>query len=363
VRALLPVLARLVVLLAGSVGVSGCETSQAPATGEAVPEEPPAQPADPTRFSAERAFGDLRALVAIGPRVSGTEGAERARAYLRGELAAQGFEVVEIDAQRRTEGAPETPLRHLSVTLPGASPDRFLLVAPYDTSRFTSFEFVGANDGASGAAVLLELARVLKVRQLPYTTQLVFLDGEGRADGEGEGEALERWRGSAALAGRMRENGELEGIRLLVAFHQVCDAELRIARDLSSNRVHREEFFKAARRIGRPDGFPTDRGFETVAASHDAFREAGVRGALVISDTRYGGDTVPGAFAETADDTPEHCAPESLEVVGAVTLEALDTIGRRLAKIDRFTRSPLADAEAAAAERPSTGEDDAAQLP
>jgi hypothetical protein len=256
----------------------------------------------------------------------------------------------------------EATLRHLSVTLPGASPDRFLLMAPYDSSRFASFEFVGANDGASSAALLLELARVLKARSLPYTTQLVFLDGEGRADGDGEGPTRERWYGSAGLAERMREAGELEGIRLLVAFHQVCDADLHIARDLSSHRVHREEFFKAARRLGRPGPFPTDRGFETVDASDDAFRERGVRAVVALSDTHYGGDAAPGAFAESADDTVERCAPESLEAVGVVTLEALATIGRRLAKIDRFTRSPLAEAEAAADEA-SAGDGEPAQLP
>jgi hypothetical protein len=355
VRAPLPVLARLVVLLAGSVGLGGCGTAQAPTSGEAVSEPPSPPPADPTRFSAERAFADLRALAEIGPRVSGTDGAEQARVYLRSQLVAGGLEVVEIETLRRIEGVAETTLRHLSVTLPGASPDRFLLVAPYDTSRFSSFAFAGANDGASGAALLLELARVLKARPLAYTTQLVFLDGEGRPDGEGEGPAHSRWHGSAGLAERMREGAELEDIRLLVAFHQVGDADLHVARDLSSHRVHREEFFKAARRIGRPAPFPTDRGFETVDASHAAFRERGVREVVAISDTRYGGDAVPGALSETADDTAERCAPESLEAVGVVTLEALDAIGRRLAKIDRFTRSPLAEAEAAA-ERPAAAE-------
>jgi hypothetical protein len=349
VRAPLPFLARLIVLLAGSAALLGCGTGQTPASGEVASD----QPSDPTRFSAERAFGDLRALAGIGPRVSGTPGAEQARNYLRGELTAQGLEVVEIETQRRIEGIPEVTLHHVSVTLPGVSPDRFLLVTPYDTSRFSSFEFVGANDGASGAALLLELARVLKTRALPYTTQLVFLDGEGRADGDGDGPAHERWHGSAGLAERMRESGELEKIRLLVAFHQVCDADLHIARDLSSHRVHREEFFKAARRIGRPGPFQTDQGYETVAASHDAFRERGVRPVVALSDTRYGGDAVPGTFAETADDTVERCAPESLEAVGVVTLEALDTIGRRLAKIDRFTRSPLSEAEAAAERTPA----------
>ena len=82
----------------------------------------------------------------------------------------------------------------------------------------------------------------------------------------------------------------------------------------------------------------------------------GVRASVALVDTRYGGDEPPGAYAETAEDVPAHCAPESLESVGIVALEALGTIGRRLEKIDRFARSPLAEVEptvrAAPAEEP-----------
>jgi hypothetical protein len=292
----------------------------------------------------------MQALVAFGPRVSGTAGAALARGYLSSELEKIGAEVREIETLRRIEGLEDLTLQHVSAVLPGASPRILMLVAPYDSSRFGSFEFVGANDRASGAALLLELARVLSTRSLPYTTQLLFLDGEGRADGDSEGPAAKRWHGSTGVAEQMHEAGELERIRVLVAFHQVCDADLRIARDLFSHRMHREEFFKAARRVGRLEFFPTDKGFESLEASHRAFRERGVRGAVAIADTRYGGDAVPGAFSESAEDTLEHCSPESLESVGVVALEALDTIGRRLAKIDRFIRAPLAEVEPALAQ-------------
>lgn len=341
-----PILAALILLLAlGEAWLAGCETSQAPASP---PEEmlPPLETLPPPLdvFSGERAWADLAAL-ASGPRVSGTTGADRARDYLRTQLSELGLEVTEIETTRHVEGLPELTLRHLTARLPGASPRIFLLVAPYDSSRFSDFTFVGANDGASAAALLLELGRVLSTRKLPYTVELLFLDGEGRADGDTDGPGAVRWHGSAGVAEQMRESGELEEIRVLVAFHQVCDADLRIARDLASHRMHREEFFKAAQRVGRPDAFPTHLGFESPTASHTAFRERGVRASVAITDTRYGGDTAPGAYAESAEDTLEHCSPDSLETVGVIALEALDTIGRRLARIDRFTRSPLAEIE------------------
>lgn len=343
----------LLVALVGA-GLVACESApEPPVRALDEPAEPPPPP--PDVFSAARAWEDLEALVALGPRVAGTGGGERARAYLRGRLEAAGLEVEEIATVRTVPDRGDVVLRHLAVTLPGASPQLFVLLAPYDSSDLRGFDFVGANDGASGAALLLELARVLDARSLPYTTRIVFVDGEGRIESDGDAAAVERWTGSEALAEHMEAQGELDRIRLLVALHQVCDADLRIARDLSSHRMHREEFFRAAERLGRVDAFPRDQGFESVEAGHLAFRERGVRPALALVDTRYGGDAVPGVFSETPDDTLAHCAPESLAAVGVVMLDALETIGRRLAKIDRFARTPLSGVE----DVEETGEDGA----
>ena len=99
-------------------------------------------PSDPgsSRFSADRAWQDMVSLVGFGPRVTGSEGAEQARAYIRGELEAMGAEVIE----RRLEisGADGAPLEavHLTGVLAGASDDVFMLAAPYDTFPFESFE-------------------------------------------------------------------------------------------------------------------------------------------------------------------------------------------------------------------------------
>lgn len=357
-----------------ALGPLGCGSSghlpPAAATLDA-PEEEGASAApkpDLSRFSAARAWADLGALVAIGPRVSGTPGAARARDYLRSQLEKAGLEVEVVETPRlgapppaappgpgdggagAGAGAVAEPFRHLSVQIPGASPAEFVLMTPYDSGRIAGVEFVGANDGASGAALLLELARVLSQRDLPYTVRLLFVDGEGGADPLDGETVIARWQGSESLAAEMARAGALDGVRLLVVFHQVCDADLRIARDLSSHRMYREEFFRAAGRLGRPGAFPRDQGFESVEIGHLAFRDQGLRSAVAIADTRYGGDSAPGIFARTADDTIEHCAPESLEVVGAVTLDALDTIAGRLAKIDRFARSPITEVEALASE-------------
>ena len=74
----------------------------------------------------------------------------------------------------------------------------------------------------------------------------------------------------------MEQEGLLSSIRLLVAMNRVCDAEIRIARDLGSHRHHREEFWKAASALGGSDAFPPGQGFESVQASHRAFADRGV---------------------------------------------------------------------------------------
>lgn len=295
------------------------------------------------QFSEQRAWADLQALTAVGPRPTGSKGSRQARLYLREQLAKlDGVQAQELATPVDVEGLGRVDLRHVVANVPGPSPDLFVLVAPYDSSRIEGISFVGANDGASGAAVVLELVRVLSHRGLPYSLRALFLDGEGRL-GRGEGANAElRGLGSRTMAARMAEAGELAHVRLLVAFNRVCDADLRIARDIGSHRMHREEFWKAAARQGHEDAFVPAQPFESLQESHVAFRERGVRPVVAIADSAFGGDAPPGIYADTEQDDLAHCAPQSLATVGQVSLEAIETIAARLAKIDRFTRSPLA---------------------
>ena len=210
-----------------------------------------------------------------------------------------------------------------------------LLVAPFDTRSSDDTEFVCANDGASGAAVVLELAQAIVSDPFPYATQIVFVDGETPFLSEGTGRRY-RGVGRDGLATRIQEEGT-SGIRLMVFLNRVGDANLRIARDLMSERVYREEFWKAAADLGRDDAFPSDARFENSGVDHQSFLLIGFRRIVSIVDSRNGDDQPPGRYADTADDTIGRCSPDSLETVGVVVLEALDSIAQRLLKIDRFT--------------------------
>lgn len=310
------------------------------------PPPPPVEVAEPPGdvFSRDLAWGDLEFLAALGPRPPGSDAAAGARRHLRDRLEGWGIEVRDVATELEVEDGAKLVLDHLVATIPGRSADRFVLVAPYDSGEYADFAFRGVNDGASGAALLVEVARVLAGRELPYTIDFVWLAGEGRLGRALGADSDLRWLGSASLAEQWRSEGRLDGIRLLVSFNRVCDADLQIARDLRSHRTHREEFWRSARRLGRASAFPPDAPFESVDSSHTAFERSGLRRVVAIEDDAFGGDEPPGLHAGEGDSI-EHCSAASLEAVGVVALEALETIARRLAKIDRFARAPTAEPE------------------
>jgi hypothetical protein len=361
-------------LAAACLGLVGCVGGRrTPETDAAAATRDTAAP-----FSAERAWTHLQALTGLGPRPSGSVAAQEAREYLRSRLEAAGAEVwgltfssdmLRAGAAAGTEplagvaaagdptvdavedgdptthvaaGAPEdasdgeraTVLHHLVARLPGDfSPDSILLLAHYDTADWVGN--VGANDGASGPAVLLELARQIGERPLPYATEIVLLDGEMRIDPARPD--VPELLGSRLLAFHLERAGTLDRIRMALVFRRVCDADLQIPRDLHSHRLYRDLLYRTAQRIGAGDVFDGRSGFVETASSHLPFFGVGFDRIVSIMDPWYGAQEQPGPHWGTAEDTPERCSPESLGTVGRVAHTALRDISAKLAKIDRVT--------------------------
>lgn len=316
-----------------------------------VPQTPlPPGPVLPEAMAVGSAWSYLEALSAVGPRVSGSAGAERARSLIAGRLTSLGIRVGDdlplppppaeasgapaaaaAKAEPAAQAGPEP--RNLVGVIPGASQELILLVAPYDSPPSEVPGSIGANDGASGAAVLLALAGALVEAPLPYTTWLLFLDGEAAGP-----DATNALRGSSAAARRLALSGYAQRVRLLLVLNRVCDQDLHIARDLLSNRAYREEFWRAAQRLGYRELFEQER-FEQPQASHWPFLQAGVRSVALV-DTSVAGADPSGPPSASPPDDLAHCSPQSLASVAAVALDALEAISRRLAKIDRFSAAP-----------------------
>ena len=114
-------------------------------------------------FDCERAFADVRRLVAFGPRPSGSEALGRIREFIVAELRTAGATVVRDTFTASTPLGP-IPMSNIVAKIPGDSSTVVIIAGHYDTKR-TNFPFVEANDGGSSAAFLLEMARVLARRR------------------------------------------------------------------------------------------------------------------------------------------------------------------------------------------------------
>jgi hypothetical protein len=270
------------------------------------------------RFDGNAAFEHLRRVVAIGPRPAGSPQIDQTRRYLREQLATLGITVTEQAWDDRTPAGP-VHMVNLMATIPGASRDRLIIAGHYDTKRFTEFRFVGANDGGSSAAFLLEMARVLKERQSPFTIELLFLDGE---EAVVEWEGTDRVYGSRHYVEAARRGGSLASIKALVLVDMIADRDLELKRDLNSSPWLTQIIWSAARERGLGRFFVNDA--TAIEDDHLPFLEAGVP-AVDLIDLDY-------PAWHTADDTLEAVSARSLQVVGDVLLAALPRIEQQLGR-------------------------------
>ena len=195
----------------------------------------------PNRFDSERAWGILKYQVNLGERPAGSRASRRLAAYIRRRLPNSSYQ--------RVPGG----LRNVIGRVPGREEGRIVLVgAHYDTKDIRGF--VGANDGASGTAVALRLAREIKPRTIDPTLLFVFFDGEesprGAADHEFEEKGL---RGSKVAARRYA--GRVDSMVLL---DFVGDRDLSIPREAYSDETLWATLRAAASRAGAGGTFPAE---------------------------------------------------------------------------------------------------------
>jgi glutaminyl-peptide cyclotransferase len=266
-------------------------------------------------FDPQRAFRDLRAQVAIGPRPTGSTGSRREVRLIVDRLRAAGIRSVRV----------QRPYRNVVARIPGAEPGTVVVGAHFDTKEIPGF--VGANDGASGVAVVLELARTLPPHLEGPSMDLVFFDAEEAPRGssfENGGDRGSRQFVRYARAGRRQGSPELASIRAMVLFDMVGDCDLQVPREANSDPALYGEFAEAAE-----DQAGSATPFEGEAAGviddHTPFLEAGVP-AVDLIDFNYGPGPSPGAWWHTREDNLAHVCAESLGAVGVPALAALPEI-------------------------------------
>jgi len=254
-------------------------------------------------------------MVAIGPRPAGSAAIEQTRKYINAQLAAIGLKTV-VQAWDDQTPLGQVHMVNLIATIPGAGANRIAITGHYDTKLFRDVRFVGASDGGSSAAFLIELARVLKARKNALTIDIVFLDGE---------EAVVEWRGNdhtygsrhyVDLAQRART---LASLKAMILVDMIGDRDLGIRRDANSTRWLTDIVWSAAARLKFENYFlPAT---TTIEDDHLPFLAAGVPSVDII-DLDYDA-------WHTQRDTLDAVSARSLQVVGDVLLAALPQIEAR----------------------------------
>lgn len=272
-------------------------------------------PAAP-HFDSSRAWTDLRQVVSIGPRPAGSPAIEQTRRYIKAELAKVNVAVTE-QAWDDTTPAGTVHMVNLIATIPGASKDRIVIAGHFDTKRYREFRFVGANDGGSSTAFLIEMARVLKARRNPLTIELLFLDGE---EAVGEWQGTDHTYGSRHYVQVGRRDGSLASLKALLLVDMIADRDLRIRRDMNSTPWLNDIVWNAARSQNQSQHFLNER--TEIEDDHLPFTEVGIP-ALDIIDLEYDAWHTP-------LDTLDAVSAGSLQVVGDVLLAALPQIEQRL---------------------------------
>ena len=286
------------------------------ATGVCVALPALSRSAEPPGFNGGRAFEDLKHLVAFGPRPSGSPALVQTRQWMIHELRSAGVQVEGDSFAGNTPIGP-IPMTNLIAKFPGSRRETVIVAGHYDTKRFDNFKFVGANDGGSSAALLMELARVLAGRQHALNYWLVFFDGE---EAVGEWSATDSVYGSRHLVEELSASGELSRIEALILVDMIGYTQLRIPREYNSTPWLTNLVFDVAQRLGYSKYFVNSR--DAADDDHMPFIRAGVS-AVDLIDLDYGPNQ---SYWHTAQDTLDHCSPLSLTIVGRVVAASLEDL-------------------------------------
>jgi glutaminyl-peptide cyclotransferase len=321
------------ILLACVVTMLACDRAKDTAQGQ-TPQLPapanapgpaltlPPDSGPPPTFDGERAMQYAKEIVKFGPRPLGSANHKKVEEYLASRLKG---DQVEDDVFTADTPEGKFPVHNIIAKYPGTKDGIVVVASHYDTNYpLRSTPYVGANDGASSSALLLELANQLrgKTRQ-GYSVWLVWDDAEEAIKPDTEIPFMDdSLYGINHVAEKWQADGTLKKIKAFLLADMIGDADLNIDRDLNSTSWLEDVVGEAAKRLGYQSHF-----FERnnqVSDDHLPFMKRGVPCADLI-DFSYGYNNV---FWHTPQDTVDKLSPKSLEIVGGVVLETLHILDK-----------------------------------
>jgi hypothetical protein len=260
----------------------------------------PSPPAPPSRFDEHAAWSLIELQVDVGQRPAGSAQLRRVAVRLRDRMPGGRFEAI--------PGQPG--LRNIVARLPGRRPG-IVVGAHYDT-LVKPKGFVGANNGAAGSAIVVELSRVMSRMRRPQGARevtFVLFDGEEPPSGLPEEDpdfANSGLRGSRAFV--QAHPGQTSHMILL---DYVGNRGLRLPREATSDVSLWSDLRAAAKAVGAQAVFPDETG-TAIIDDHTPFLQAGVP-AIDLIDWSYPGHSL--------QDGIDKLSPKAVDAVGETVLE------------------------------------------
>jgi len=302
------------------LALAGCKSKDAPgdasrepvvrASAKKPPQLPDADTPPPEKtdgFDGKLAFEHVVKQVDFGPRPSGSHANAETQDYIRMQLSADACKV-ETDAFNAQTPAGIISMKNILVKIPGDKPGIILLGTHFDTKNLDNF--VGADDGGSSTAVMLELARLLCAQTGRYAVWIAFFDGE---------EAVQQWSdtdsryGSREMAAKFAMSGDLPKIKAFLLADIVGTRLLRFKRELNSTKALTDMVWATAARLGYSAIFVNEAA--AIEDDHLSFLKRGVPSVDVIDLE------IP--YWHTPMDTIDKISSKSLAITGHVFMESV----------------------------------------
>jgi glutaminyl-peptide cyclotransferase len=284
------------------------------------------------QFNGGRCFEALEKVCSFGPRVADRAAHDEVRDYIEAELRTMSLKVMEQKFEAYSLLLDKTlTFTNIVGVLNPETTGAIAISAHWDSRPIADQDpqaelrrqpIIGANDGASGIALLLELARVFQENHTPGKIVFLFFDGEDY----GTRTALDEYcLGSTYMAAHPVEGADFD---LGINVDMIGDKDLRIKIEGYSYKLARslvEEFWSVAQGL-YPAQFSREL-YPAILDDHVPFLRAG-KPYIDVIDYDY-------AFWHTHADTPDKCSPRSLEIVGNTIMQFVE---KRLQK--SFRKNP-----------------------
>ncbi len=277
----------------------------------------PQAPPQALEVDEENAFQILKEVIAFGNRPSGSSNAAMLVEYIKQRCIEYGYSPI-VDEWDQQTPKGKTTFRNVYADLPGTSNEIILIGSHYDTKHLPHVpDFVGANDGGSSTALLLEIMRVLgtlRNRQGP-TLKFAFFDGEEAVEAYSDVDGL---YGSRHLARSIKDAGESERYKAVIIIDMIGDRDLTVTLlpDDDPNLV--KKLLKISKDLNARQHF----GFflrGTIIDDHVPFKKLGIP-AIDIIDLDYGPNN---SYWHTNQDTIDKLSAASLGIIGRATVQLI----------------------------------------